>query len=191
MAKRRTRYEFGPGDRLKAGRGQWHLLHAVGLPGAPVYIRLGYAPDGRLVCTGLHIGDATGEIEVTATDLRQVPVAAILGDAAAFLTGEVEGLNPLGEAVMRQMAKAAFKSAVPFPGPRTRPGRQGLPAERIEWAAKAYRAALATAPRRPIQYLSEKSGVPEPTLRRWVQRARDRGLLGASTPGKAGEAARG
>jgi hypothetical protein len=29
--------------------------------------------------------------------------------------------------------------------------------------------------------------VPEPTARRWVQRARDMGLLGASRPGKAGE----
>jgi hypothetical protein len=158
----------------------------TGLPEAGVYVRLGRTPDSRLVCTGVHIGDEDAGHEVTATDLRRVPLAAILGDAARYLAGEGAD-SPLHAAVMRKIASDWFRQAAPFIGARTRPGPGGLPPEHFERVAEAYRAALSAAPRRPIQYLAEKFNVPEPTLRRWVQRARDRGLLGPATPGKAGE----
>jgi hypothetical protein len=44
---------------------------------------------------------------------------------------------------------------------------------------------LAELRRRLADWLGRE--VPEPTTRRWVQRARDMGLLGVSRPGKAGE----
>lgn len=182
----RKRYEFGQPERLKLGQDAWHRVIGEGLPAAGVYVRFGHASDGRLACLGVHVGAPGGDAEVTATDLRRIPLAAVLGDAAAYLTGEAAS-DPLEKAIMRKMAgDVLVQHATPL-GPRTRSSR--LPAEHFERVAGQYRAALVAAPGRPIQYLSERSNTPEPTLRRWVQRARDMGLLGASTPGKAGEVA--
>jgi lipocalin len=50
-----------------------------------------------------------------------------------------------------------------------------------------YRAALEAEPRAPTKWLAERMYVSLPTARRWIQRARDLGYLGASIPGKAGE----
>ena len=53
--------------------------------------------------------------------------------------------------------------------------------------AAAYRQALQQAPGAPTKWIAERYHVSVPTARRWIQRARDKGYLGASTPGKAGE----
>lgn len=182
----RDRYEFGPPVRLGI-TGKWHKVEGAGLPTAGVYVRLGQADDGRLVCTGVHVAEHHGGQEVTATDLRRVPLAAILGDVAAYLAGG-DSEDPLTKAVTTKMANDVLRQhATPF----VRAARSTtLRPEHFERVAADYRAALLTAPNRPIQYLAKRDRVPEPTLRRWVQRARDMGLLGESTPGKAGETPR-
>jgi hypothetical protein len=132
----------------------------------------------------VHVAEPKSGPEVTATDLRRVPLAAVLGDAANYLVGG-DSDDPLTKAVTRRIADDVLRQhATPFV--RTTPSGR-LPREHFERVAADYRAALVSAPHRLIQHLAERNQVPEPTLRRWVQRARDMGLLGQSTPGKAGE----
>ncbi len=82
------------------------------------------------------------------------------------------------------------------PAPPRIPG-QALPRWLFEHVAEEYRRALDTHSRAPMQELTRRLGIkpnwwsgnpaPEPTARRWVQRARDLGLLGPSRPGVPGE----
>jgi len=80
---------------------------------------------------------------------------------------------------------------LPPAGPRIR--GQALPPAHFEMVAAEYRLALESRPQAPMQQLIRRLEdwkgypVPEPTARRWVQRARDMGLLGPSRPGVAGE----
>jgi hypothetical protein len=70
---------------------------------------------------------------------------------------------------------------------------QALGRDHFEWVAGEYRRALKEKPSAPMREMIRrltvklKREIPEPTARRWVQRARDLGMLGPSAPGKAGE----
>jgi hypothetical protein len=80
---------------------------------------------------------------------------------------------------------------LPPAGPRVR--GQALPRDHFEMVAQEYRFAVENSPRAPMRQLMrrledwKRVPVPEPTARRWVQRARDMGLLGPSRSGVAGE----
>jgi len=186
MGQGRERHEFMNVQELRTGGRVWNKVIGPGLPAAEVYVRFGVEKSGRIVCTGVHIAAADADEEVTATDLRRVPLAGIIDDLSAYITGAAAvGGDLLTKALMRHMAhEAAGKHMAPFT-PRARAAR--LPDEHFRQVAERYRAALRVAPRRPIQHLAGELHVAEPTLRRWVQRARDMGLLGQSIPGKAGE----
>jgi len=163
---------------------RWLRLSGGDLP-YPVSISIGVGVDGRLACTGLIVGAAEGDsVEITSTSLRSVKIADLLQDVSA-LTDD-EDFGDLMHHVIQSVADD-------LPGPRTRPGARGLPHEHFETVAREYRRALRVAQRAPVQELRRRMGaasghdVPEPTARRWIQRARDKGLLGEATPGKAGE----
>jgi hypothetical protein len=70
-----------------------------------------------------------------------------------------------------------------------RPGPKGHDDEYFKRVAEDYRRALIARPRAPVQMLLElyEDRFSEATIRRWLQRARDKGYLGAAPPGKAGE----
>jgi hypothetical protein len=141
----------------------------------PVSLRLGKADDGRLACTAVAFDG--GDVEITARMLRSMP----LGELVAIAAGErSDGAS--GE-IHRWLIGETAEGGVT----RVRPGPGGYPHEHYEQVAAAYRQALTEAPRSPVKWLTEQLHASEPTVRRWVQRARDLGLLGASTPGRAGE----
>lgn len=153
---------------------RWHRVSGTALP-YPVLLRLGRAPDGRLVCTGLIAG-ALGDGEVSATSLREIPLGEILSDLASL--GRIKDpalrwlFSPTGVTdVTRLVAR----------GPR------GLPIDHFKRVAAKYREALVRAPKRPVAWLAEQMHAPEPTVRRWLQRCRDMGFIGPSQAGKAGE----
>ena len=58
--------------------------------------------------------------------------------------------------------------------------------DKLRRLADLYRTALANGDP-PTQTAADALGVPRSTVARWVAKARERGLLGAATPGKAGE----
>jgi hypothetical protein len=155
------RVEFGPDRRRRV-----------------VFLRVGRGQQGQIVCTGLLIG---GELPVTVTarDLRAIPLSRLLADART-------DANSFGWWVKQNLATKG--SAVPV----LRPGPKGHPRAHFEAVANAYRRAVEEDPA-PVRRLSaefrtpEGRPTPEPTVRRWIQRARDMELLGRSTPGRAGE----
>jgi hypothetical protein len=158
-----------------------------------VAMSLGRSSDGRLTCTGLvltnlTIGAQHGDdvpdqlrdepLEITSRLLRTLPVAQLVGSVAAMRD------DPEGAAFFRR----TFALADDLPAlQRPRPGPRGHDRAWFERVANEYRAALAHSPRKPIKTVAEQLHASEATVRRWVQRARDMGLLGASTPGRAGE----
>jgi hypothetical protein len=172
----------------------WIAFHDDRLP-FPVAISVGRSPDGRLICTGLLIANldfpavydpppgapewfGSQRVEVTARSLRELPLAELLGSITALRD------DPKGRALFREIFRLADDlSALP----RRRPGPKGYDRAHFEQVAEAYRAALVHAPQAPIKALAGQLYRSEATVRRWVQRARDMGLLGSSTPGRAGE----
>jgi hypothetical protein len=160
----------------------------------PVLISLGRAPDGRLIATGLLIANLdipavydqdapdwfrSKPVEITTRSLRQLHMADLLNSVTALRD------DPQGKALFGRLFGLADDLPASFQ--RRRPGPKGLPREHFEEVAQAYRRALAEAPGAPVKTLAKQMNTSEATLRRWIQRARDMGLLGPSAPGKAGE----
>ena len=163
----------------------------------PVAVSLGRAPDGRLIITGLlganldipavYAEDAPGapdwfpskRVEITSRSLRELPLGKLLSSVSALKD------DPKSRALYRRLLGLADDLPASFQRPR--PGRNPLTREHFEKVAQAYRRALAEPPGAPVKTLAKQWNVPEATLRRWIQRARDMGLLGPSMAGKAGE----
>jgi hypothetical protein len=180
--------------RVKGMEHNWIGFDDDRLP-FPVAMSVGRSPDGRLICTALYIGNldlgadydpppdapewyGSERVEVTARGLRGLPLATLLGSIEALRD------DPRGRAFFREIFRLADNLDAP---PRRRPGPKGHPRSHFEDVAKRYRAVLAYAPHAPIKTLAPQLHASEATVRRWVQRARDMGLLGPSTPGRAGE----
>ncbi|MGO8683647.1 MAG: hypothetical protein ACLQUT_03570 [Thermoleophilia bacterium] len=141
--------------------------------------------DGRLVCTALRIGEMrrSGHVpEITAKSLREIPLGAILEQVADDLgvgTGEILA-QVLGVAHL-------LRAPAPVAKEHLRPGPQGYDRAFFAEIAELYREALVRRPGSPYTYMRARRPGSLPTQRRWVQRARDMGLLGPAQPGKAGE----
>lgn len=144
--------------------------------------------DGRVVCTGLIVGlneahPAVGRTyspaEVTSRALRNIPVAEMIGQAVA---------NPGAPAHHKVYRDAAMARAPEIPRVRRSPGPKGHPDEHFRMVADLYRLALRDHPKAPIRWLTGELAADRSTVTRWVQRARDKGYLGAAVPGRAGEA---
>lgn len=154
----------------------------------PIALAISESADGRLVCTGLIIGlneaystpagaGTFGEpMEVTSRDLRAIPVAELIGRAVHNAPAHHQAAKRLA------LGRAPQLEAV-----RRAPGPKGHPDEHFQWIADEYRRALAARPKAPVAWLTEELGVDRSTITRWLQRARDKGYLGAAQPGKAGE----
>lgn len=152
----------------------------------PVFLRLGRSPEGRLVCTGLIVGNLArfhgSPVEITARSLRSIPLAELIGTAVS--TGRLP--DDFGAEIRKLLHDAPGLPA----RLKVRPGPKGHSAEHFAHVADMYRLALDKAPGAPMRWLRKELHVSEATARRWVQRARDQGLLGPSVPGKAGEGER-
>jgi hypothetical protein len=150
-------------------------------PPRTILLRFGRAADGRIIVTGVFIG--AEEREVTARSLRQLPLAHLIAFARS---GQPRLLN-----WWLAQGLATSTERVVRAGP---PGPKGHPREFFEQIAEQYRRALEEAPSTPVKWLAlevktrEDKPTPESTVRRWLQRCRDMGLLGPSMPGKSGEA---
>lgn len=149
----------------------WHTVARSDLP-YPIMVRLGKAPDGRLVISGMAVG-LDAPVEVTARSLRVIPLASILTTLARSRFMPLVIQNTISQA--RQPVRR---------GPR------GLTDAHFEEVATTYRQALMEAPRSPLVAFRLLMPSSESTARRWIQRARDRGLLGPALSGKAGEGPR-
>jgi hypothetical protein len=176
---------------------QWVVLEGGSLP-YPVTLSAGIGDDGRLRCTGVILGAFTTEpAEITSASLREVRIAELLQEVASagnLLQALIEYSGP-GDG--RPFLDRLSPGLLPDLPPRPPQVRGALPRSHFETVAAEYRRALLVNDRAPMTELRRRLAewlgreVPEPSARRWVQRARDMGLLGASRPGKAGEKATG
>ena len=117
-----------------------------------------------LICPGLRI-ESKSEDQLTARHLRHIPLAKILSEA-------VQRLERSG------MYRPAAKVVAGLPAARrARPGRHGHPDKHYRDVASDYRQAKRDNPRAPIQELMAKHHVSEPTVHRWLRKARERGFL--------------
>lgn len=141
-----------------------------------IAVRVGLA-GGRVAITGLIIG-AFGESEIDARALRDIRLGEVLeeflGNEDIFDVGIRETLIELTDVPDYEL-------------PEGRPSG-GYTDEHYRWVAAQYRRAVVRDPHHPMSLLTEViPGRSEATIRRWVQRARDKGFLGPVTPGRAGE----
>lgn len=160
---------------------RWITVTGEELP-YPINFSVAVGENGRLVCTGLILGALAEEtVAITSSSLRHVSISELLRHVTDAYDDPIFG--SIFEHIVRDMSEAP-------PPPRV---RGSLSDQHFEYVAAEYRQALALEPTAPMRELRRRLGlwqgreIPEPTARRWVQRARDKGLLGASHPGKAGE----
>lgn len=151
----------------------------------PVMLNLAKGADGRIVCRALVVGAISpysgGPREVTSRSLRQIPVAELIEGAIA--SGQMPG--GYGQVVRDLLDKADTLTV-----PKRRPGPNGISDEYLRMVAEMYRTAVEVKPTAPIQWMTVQLDRSEATVRRHVQRARDKGFLGGAIPGKAGEQGR-
>ena len=179
-----TRLRYALAEELDSD--DWLQIHWPDAP-FPILMRLGRSAEGRLVCSGLVLGGGQpGEprvgiqrgragVEVSATKLRQIPLGQLLDEASR-----------------RQTTEWWLAQLPEFQRP-TRMGPRGTSGEKLANVATLYRRALEERPSAPVEWMRRQilgptgKATPAVTIRRWLQRCRDLGLLGPSIPGKAGE----
>lgn len=171
----------------------WVRVEDAALP-RPLYVRLGVGDDNRLVCTGLLVdSDPELELELTARDLRRIPLSEILttiirqasrnpelGSLIVFLYAGAHARTPdpgadVYDSLTRMQAVADRQRSRRVR--RARPGRRGYPDDHYRQVAKAYREAKQQRPRAPVRALMEELHVSEPTVHRWLRTAREKGFL--------------
>lgn len=148
-------------------------------------IRVTVDADRRLVCTGVRLGgyalgdspDSGTEVEVTAASLREIRLTEILEQLREWTGLPDWMLAGLG-------ISAAIGTRAPEPMDRRPVGRRGHPDSFYQEVAGLYRAAGAV---KPVKRIAEHYVVAPATAKGYVRRARERGFLGGSILGKAGE----
>jgi len=148
----------------------WWRWEGTDTPSFSVCLRIGRV-QGRLACTGLHL-EAAQDGELTARDLRELHLPDLLTRFAWS----------------RDRVEARPATRLERPG---HPGPRGHSREHFEQVAALYREALEADPYRPVAWMRGRLDASPATLRRWIQRARDMGLLGPAPIGRAGDASEG
>jgi hypothetical protein len=164
----------------------------------PWWIRYHFAEvDGRAECVGLDLQSfrerrgrqeattAAGPQPVTATLLRQLPVATLISEARRDQADLVEWASRAKE-VGARARRAAGKQVPPFEQARRRGGRpRERGPEHFEAVAAVYSDALRLGDR-PTKAVEQRWQVAASTAAKWVRQARRLGFLGPTTQGKAG-----
>lgn len=147
--------EFGA-SLAELGAFPWYGITVEGLPHG-VFVCLGEAEDGRVVCTGLLIDPRTN-VEVTSRVMRAIPLGEIVYLASTRPFPRVPGATP-------------YRIRKPRPGPK------GLPLKDYQRIADLYRRALRTDPRTPVVRVMAQTGKSESTVHRYLEHCRALGLL--------------
>jgi len=126
--------------------------------------------------TRLELTQLDGGPAVTSAGLRGLPLARLVREALSLVT-------------MEQTSRSSGTVRLdPARGDGGRGPRRGAPItdEHLRDVAARYRAALECG-LPATQTVADEMHASRPTAARWVNRARERGILGPSLPGRAGE----
>jgi hypothetical protein len=145
--------------------------------------------NGTAHCLGVIVRATEVGGDVTGDTLRRIPIARLVKLAVASAARYYAPIEPGSEPVFH-----VFR-----PGPRdaefyaqytedARRPRRGSPLtdDHLQQVAGLYRAALERGDP-PTQTIADELHAARSTAARWVSLARERGILGASLPGQAGE----
>ena len=143
--------------------------------------------DGAPQLRALVVSAIKGKRELRAADLRRVPIADVL-EATAAQIGEQVTTSPNGteQRVRRPLVDSWRRGGVAAVRDARRPLRRKITDDLLQQVTETYRANVATG-KPPVPEIAKELEVDERTARLYVRRARDRGFLGQSIPGKAGE----
>lgn len=149
--------------------GKWVAVD-VSYIGRTVLVRLGVAEDGRLVCTGVVVGADDESREVTSRELHGLRLGHLVTQLA-------EGHeNPF---IRDLYAQTVEGTAGKVARPKLRSGPKGHDRTHFETVARVYQQALLRSPRSPMKATREQLGYGSVAqVRRWVNRARELGLVG-------------
>jgi hypothetical protein len=127
-----------------------------------------------------------GKREVRAADLRRIPIEDVL-EATAVQIGEQVTASPNGteQRVRRPLLDPWRRGGVAAVRGARRQLRRKITDDLLRQVAAIYRANVEGG--KPVAAVAADLDVEPRTARLYVRRARDRGFLGESIPGKAGE----
>ena len=195
-----------PADRDPDGRTAQVWAQETRTPdGTRVVLRFAWV-DGRAECVAMEVGADLGDPDapepkpLTATNLRSILLGKLREQAArsyretVIEAAEARGfLNTDPSTADDERALAALRQwgrverSVASAKPRR--GRTGRPVERgpehLAQVAEIYRKAF-RAGERPTKVVAERWKVSRTTAAKWVARAREAGMLGATTQRRAG-----
>ena len=149
-----------------------------GAPGVEVELEIEVGDDGTSRCRSIA---ARGE-SVTGDLLRRIPVANLVRAATDEAATSIE-IKPPKET---EVVSVEGMPRVTLTGPGSRRLGRRLRDQHYEEVAEIYRDAVKRGDA-PKQAVAKAMGVSVPTAGRYVMEARNRGLLGPTTPGRAGE----
>ena len=137
-------------------------------------------------CRRLEVRALDGS-EITGATLRRIPVARLIGILLANAAWKVTGPATF-QTGMLDSERAEFYERY---ASNVRRPRRGSPVsdDHLGRVAELYRAALERGDP-PTQTIADEMHAARSTAARWVAQARERGHLGPSLPGRAGEAPR-
>lgn len=171
-------------DEWLAEESRWWPVAVLEGPDLPfdLHIRVARQPDGRLAITGMKLNGYDRATEITAKSLRVISFSDVLKAASDAIFAE----DP---AFSSALLGYDVGNVAPRSRPRLRPGPPGYDRSFFAEVADAYREAELRDPTHPYDHFMKHwgGGLSLSTARRWVQRARDKGLLGPANMGKAGE----
>ena len=136
--------------------------------------------DGRFVVDQLTVKRREDGPPVTTEHLREVPIAALLRLA---VESNIMRVGPTTREGNRSSWELTWAS--PLALSERAKGGGGPSDEDLRTVAALYQVAYATG-QAPTRLVMNRLELPRSTASRWIALARERGLLGPATPGKAG-----
>jgi hypothetical protein len=142
---------------------------------------------GRLACEEMTIARRDGGPPISTAGLRHIPVSALLVKSAwavaqvEALDDDLHGDDGTDGAVIR--ASRVIDRVQPSKGPLSGLKRDAL----LGQIAAAYRRALKAGDTAPRKAVAEEMGYSESYIGKLLVEARRKNILGAATPGRAGE----
>lgn len=131
---------------------------------------------GRLTAREVRVRQRENGPPVTSEVIRSVPVARLVQEAAAQVMSSSTSAEGVTTSIMRQLTEEHVEQL-----------RAGGPTDAaLDWVAYLYRLSVAVG-EPPTRTVEQVLGLPRSTAGRWVSLARQRGFLGRTESGKAGE----
>lgn len=165
-------------DAAALAADEWHAVDDTDGRAGRIYVRVAKGIDGRLIITGMLLGD--GVVEVTANVLRAVKPAEILATMQWRASGSppppsAGDIGPSGLARYEGMTEAIEASARQEPVESAR-GRRGPSRRDLERFAEAYLRHQSYT-HHAMTRAARDTGISRAAANRWAARCREIGIL--------------